>query len=105
MFNWFRDFIRPKKETYPTWADIPPPDGVEKNTDNIYQLPTPKLVPPMPEVENPKDNTPCYQVGKTEDGRVTLRLGDSYSYSQLTMNDEGVDCLIAMLEAAKSNEQ
>jgi hypothetical protein len=44
-------------------------------------------------------------VGKTEDGRVTLRLGNEHSYSQLTMNNAGVDGLIAMLMAAKSDDE
>jgi hypothetical protein len=47
---------------------------------------------------------PAYQVGKTEDGRVTLRLGGQYGYSTLTMNNAGVDNLIRMLEAAKEPE-
>jgi hypothetical protein len=98
IFDWFKNLAKPKKETYPTWADIPPPD-------NVYQLPPPKAVPTMPEVEEPVDNTPCYQVGKTEDGRVTLRLGNGHSYSQLTMNDAGVDGLISILLAAKSDNE
>ena len=48
--------------------------------------------------------SPAYQVGKTEDGRVTLRLGGQYGYSTLTMNNAGVDNLIRMLEAAKEPE-
>ena len=70
--------------------------------DNVYNLPTPKAVPPMPKVEEPvENNKPCYQVGKTEDGRVTLRMGTDTMWSQVVMNNDGVDVLIAMLEAAK----
>lgn len=69
--------------------------------DNVYNLPTPKLVPPMPEVETPA--VPAYQIGRTEDGRITLRMGTNHQWSQISMNDEGVDALIRMLEAAKEN--
>lgn len=88
MFDWFKKKEKSNVIPFPESRGLPEPDEY----------------PQMPEVVE-KDNTPCYQVGKTEDGRVTLRLGDSYSYSQLTMNDEGVDCLIAMLEAAKGDNE
>lgn len=46
---------------------------------------------------------PAYQVGRTEDNRVSLKLGGDNSWSStLIMNDEGVDALIRMLEAAKN---
>lgn len=67
--------------------------------DNVYNLPTPKLVPPMPEIETPAE--PAYQVGLTEDGRITLRIGSNHQWSQVTMNDAGVDTLIRLLEAAR----
>lgn len=73
--------------------------------DNIVPFPEPKLVPPMPKVSPPTDDSdsgePCYQIGKTGDGRITMRMGNNHSWSQLTMNEEGVDTLIRMLEAAK----
>ena len=47
------------------------------------------------------DNRPCYQVGKTEDGKVTLRMGTDNNWTQLTMSNDGVDTLIRILEAAK----
>jgi len=84
MFDWF------KKPDY--------------ESDNVYKLPTPKAVPPVPYVEPPSASTQsptCYRIGKTEDGKITLSLGD-YSGTILTMNNAGVDQLIRMLEAAKS---
>lgn len=46
---------------------------------------------------------PAYQVGRTEDNRVSLKLGGDNSWSStLLMNDEGVDALIRMLDAAKN---
>jgi len=69
-----------------------PQDNVYKELKENYDEPKEKIPPP------------AYQVGKTEDGRVTLRLGGSYGYSTLTMNNAGVDNLIRMLEAAKEPE-
>jgi hypothetical protein len=43
------------------------------------------------------DEGPVYQVGKTIDGSITLRIG----FTTLTMTDDAVDTLIRMLEAAK----
>lgn len=82
------DQIKPKKVT-----------AMNDYTDNVYNLPKPKLVPPMPEVEKPSPT--AYLVGKTEDGRVTLRMGTDHQWSQISMNNAAVDQLIAMLEAAK----
>ena len=91
MFDWFRKYGKSKGD-------------VATDMTNVLPFPEPKLVTPAhEEPTTEKDNSPCYQVGKTADGRVTLRLGDSYSYSQLTMNDAGVDGLIEMLLAAKSD--
>jgi phage shock protein PspC (stress-responsive transcriptional regulator) len=67
--------------------------------DNVYNLPPPKLVPPRPEVKEPVE--PAYQIGRTEDGLITLRMGTNHQWSQITMNEDGVDTLIRMLEAAK----
>jgi hypothetical protein len=53
------------------------------------------------EAEKEADMLPCYQVGVTKDGRVTMRLGGETYYSTLTMTNEGVDRMIRMLEAAK----
>lgn len=81
------------------WSMITPRKTMSDYTDNVYNLPTPKLVPPMPEVEKPAE--PAYQIGRTEDGRITLRLGTNHQWSQIVMNDAGVDTLIRMLEAAR----
>jgi hypothetical protein len=56
-------------------------------------------VTPLPPLPPPKD-VAVYQVGKTEAGKITLRLGDGYSTGVLTMNDSGVLKLIDLLEAA-----
>ena len=46
-----------------------------------------------------QENLPIFQVGTTEDGRVTLRIGQYTNW--ITMTDAGVEQLIAMLQSAK----
>ena len=64
---------------------------------NVYQLPKPKAVPPMPEVEPPKEEKPAttfYRLGITNNSRVSFQMG----YSEITMNSEGIDNMIKQLE-------
>jgi hypothetical protein len=49
--------------------------------------------------------TPVYQIGRTEDGRITLRIGDGYTHLTLTMNETAVNRLIRMLEVAAEKEE
>ena len=46
----------------------------------------------------PPPPNPVYQIGRTEDGRITLRIGDGYAHSTLTMNKYAVERLIKVLE-------
>jgi hypothetical protein len=48
---------------------------------------------------------PVYQIGRTEDNRITLRIGDGYAHSTLTMNDSSVKRLIRMLEVAVEEDK
>ena len=57
-----------------------------------------QYVAPIPST---MDKAPVYQIGKTEDGMVTLKMG----YTTLTMTNGGVDQLIRILEAAKEPEE
>jgi hypothetical protein len=91
MFDWI------KSRTAKDYIDA------SKEASNVYKLPEPKLVPPMPQVEPPKHDPVAYRIGKTEEGKVTLSLGD-YPQTTVTMNNAGVDQLIRMLEAAKNVE-
>ena len=50
-------------------------------------------------IKDAQRNEPIFQVGTTEDGRVTLRVANFGGW--VTMNDTGVDQLISMLQAAK----
>jgi hypothetical protein len=74
---------------------------IAKQIENDIQSPEDNVYKNLRENDPPQ---PAYQVGKTEDGRITLRLGGSYGISTLTMNNAGVDNLIRMLEAAKEPE-
>ena len=57
-----------------------------------------RYVAPIPST---MEKAPVYQIGKTEDGMITLRMG----YTTLTMTNDGVDQLIRILEAAKEPEE
>ena len=77
MFNWFKKPEPPKPEPVAT------------------------KVTPLP----PPEDEIAYQIGRTESGKTTLRLGDGYySGGTLRMNDAGVLKLIEMLEATLSSE-
>jgi hypothetical protein len=74
-----------------------------EEANNVYNLPKPTAVPEIPGPSASKDSPTVYRIGKTEDGKVTLSLGN-YSGVVVTMNNAGVDHLIRMLEAAKDVE-
>jgi hypothetical protein len=57
-----------------------------------------RYIAPIPST---MEKAPVYQIGKTEDGMITLRMG----YTTLTMTNDGVDQLIRILEAAKEPEE
>lgn len=69
-----------------------------QQANETYRVPVAPVVAPTPS----RDRT-AYQIGKTEDGRVTLSIGD-YDSTTVTMTNEGVDTLIRMLEAAKDTD-
>ncbi len=84
MFDFFRkktakEFIEEAKETY----GLPEVKPIE-----------------MPPVEIPKQDQVVYRIGKTQEGKVTLSLGEWGGVS-ITMNNAGVDQLIRMLESSK----
>lgn len=69
---------------------------LEDAKDNVYNLPKPKLVPPMPEVKPPKKEEPAhtfYRLGLTDNNRVSFQMG----YSEITMNYEGCQQMIDQL--------
>lgn len=70
-----------------------------KEAQDTYSVPK----EPVPMIPMPMEDSdaPTYQIGKTEDGRVTFRIGNYSGSSTLIMNNVGVDTLIKMLEAAK----
>jgi hypothetical protein len=69
-----------------------------RTAKELMQTAEERYVAPIP---GPMDKAPVYQIGKTEDGMVTLKMG----YTTLTMTNGGVDQLIRILEAAKEPEE
>lgn len=75
--------------------------NVEEEASNVYNLPKPKLVPPMPEVELPKKEEPAkifYRLGLTDDNRVAFSMG----YSEITMNHAGCQQMIDQIKFFQS---
>lgn len=67
--------------------------GKKESTDNVYNLPTPKAVPPMPEVKKEEPAKIFYRLGLTDNNRVAFSMG----YSEITMSKEGVQQMIDQL--------
>lgn len=88
MFNWFGK----GKDAYSDEA---------KN--NVYNLPLPKLVTPVPEVAPPKEEPAkiFYRIGATDQNRVAFSMG----MMEITMNREGVDNMIKQLEVFRDQLQ
>jgi hypothetical protein len=63
---------------------------LETAKDNVYNLPKPKAVPPMPEVEKEEPAKIFYRLGLTDNNRVAFSMG----YSEITMNKEGCQQMI-----------
>ncbi len=70
--------------------------------NNVYNLPKPKLVPAMPEVQPPapekKDPVTFYRLGLTNNNRISFQMG----YTEITMNHAGVQQMIDQLEFFQS---
>jgi hypothetical protein len=69
-----------------------------RTAKELMQQAEEQYVAPIP---SPMEKAPVYQIGKTEDGMITLKMG----YTTLTMTNSGVDQLIRILEAAKEPEE
>ena len=73
-----------------------------ESKDNVYNLPTAKAVPKMPEVEPPKEKEEpakiYYRMGLTDNNRVAFSMG----YSEITMNKAGCQQMIDQLRFYKS---
>ena len=78
MFDWFKSREERKAEY-----------------DNVVKFPKPEAVPYVePPKEPEKPVTTYYRLGITNNGRVSFQMG----YSEITMNADGVDNMIAQLE-------
>ena len=67
--------------------------GFKKKSEEKGVIEISPVTPPLPPE---RFEEPAYQIGITESGKTTLRIG----YSTLTMNKAGVHKLIQMLEVA-----
>lgn len=68
---------------------------------NVYSLPKPKAVPPMPEVTPPEKEPEAkifYRLGLTDNNRLAFNMG----YNEITMNKAGIQQMIDQLEFFKS---
>lgn len=72
--------------------------GKKEPTDNVYELPTLKAVPPMPEVKKEEPAKIYYRLGLTDNNRVAFSMG----YTEITMNYEGCQQLIDQIEFFQS---
>ena len=84
----------------------PDPKGIDDLMETIKGVAdvVKPIAPPAPKEQKVEDDHPVYQIGKTANGKITFRMQNSVGYTTLTMNNEGVDQLIRMLEAAKEPE-
>ena len=74
------------------WDQLKPKAPMnDEHKDNVYNLPTPKLVPPMPKVEEPAKI--FYRFGVTDKQRISFQMG----YSEITLNKEGCQQMIDQL--------
>lgn len=70
----------------------------KEEKDNVYNLPVPKIVPPMPAVPEPeKPAKVFYRMGVTDNNRVAFSMG----MSEITMTKLGVQNMIDQLEVFK----
>jgi hypothetical protein len=78
-------------------------DFFRKKPTNVVKfpktrLPKSKSVPPMPETRKPEvPATVFYTIGVNSESRVVFKIGNS----EITMNEEGLDHLVAQLLAFK----
>lgn len=85
MFEWFKN----------KYTKVGECDCGNCPADNVVKFPQPKAVPPMPEVEPPKEKPAniLYRIGVTDQQRVSFQMG----YSEITMNKEGCQQMIDQL--------
>ena len=92
MFDWFgktfsrRDYLKDDRSDMEKVAD---------DMNKVIKFPELKSVPPMPQVEPPKDppGKVYYRLGLTDNNRVAL----SMYYGEITMNRAGVQGMIDQL--------
>lgn len=76
-------------------------EAVDELVDEITSQGTVKPV----EVPSAAPKPPVYEIGKTEDNKVTFTMRHAYGSTTITMTNAGVDTLVRMLESAKDPEE
>ena len=96
MFDWFDKVFKRREYQTDTRTDM---EKIADDMNKIIPFPEPKSVPPMPEVNPPKESKgiTCYSIGLTDNNRVSIAIG----YGTITMNATGVQQLIEQLELFK----
>lgn len=69
-----------------------------EEANNVYNLPKPKAVPPVPEVKKEDPAKIYYRLGLTDNNRVAFSMG----YSEITMNHEGCQQMIDQIKFFQS---
>ena len=92
MFDWFDKTFRRREYTVDQKTDL---EKIGQDMNKVIPFPEPKSVPPMPQVQPPKEEPAktYYRLGLTDNNRVSFQMG----YSEITMNKEGVQNLIDQL--------
>ena len=92
MFDWFDKTFRRREYTVDQKTDL---EKIGQDMSKVIPFPEPKSVPPMPQVQPPKEEPAktYYRLGLTDNNRVSFQMG----YSEITMNKEGVQNLIDQL--------
>ncbi len=97
MFNWLNKNFRRREYPKDERTDM---EKIGDDFNKVIPFPELKMVPPMPEVKAPKEESgkTYYRLGLTDNNRVSFTMG----YTEISMNREGVQMMIDQLEFYKS---
>ena len=92
MFDWFDKTFRRREYSTDQRSDL---EKIGTDMSKVIPFPEPKAVPPMPQVQPPKEEPAktYYRLGLTDNNRVSFQMG----YSEILMNREGCQQVIDQL--------
>ena len=92
MFDWFDKTFRRREYATDQRSDL---EKIEEDMSKVIPFPEPKAIPPMPQVQPPKEEPgkTYYRFGLTDNGRVSFQMG----YTEITMNRAGCQQIIDQL--------